>query len=136
MSIFNFRTNWWWWWWWWWWSWWWWRIVFVVCFYSLTSSWDHCQKSSPSRISDTPRAAFEPAQNLSSGLVEWSCAVVRTTTPRRHNLGLTGGKYLIKIIFDIKIEIGIFKISNVPNFNKSWALLVLGQIWAEQVVNI
>ena len=34
------------------------------------------------------------------------------------NLGLTGGKHLIKIIFDIKIEIGIFEISNVQNFNK------------------
>ena len=45
---------------------------------------DHCQRSSPSRISDTPRAAFEPAQNLSSGFVEWSCAVVITTTPGRH----------------------------------------------------
>ena len=33
------------------------------------------------------------------------------------NLGLTGDKYLIKIIFDIKIEIGIFEIPNVPNFN-------------------
>ena len=27
-------------------------------------------RSSPSRISDTPRAGFEPAQNLCSGLVE------------------------------------------------------------------
>ena len=34
------------------------------------------------------------------------------------NIGLTCGKYLIKIIFNIKIEIGIFEISNVPNFNK------------------
>ena len=34
------------------------------------------------------------------------------------NFGITCGKYFIKIIFDIKIEIGIFKISNVPNFNK------------------
>ena len=34
------------------------------------------------------------------------------------NLGLRGGKYLIKIIFDIKIEIGIFEISNVTNFNE------------------
>ena len=41
--------------------------------------WDYCQRSSPSPISDTPRAGFEPAQNLSSGLVEWSCAVVITT---------------------------------------------------------
>ena len=32
------------------------------------------------------------------------------------NLGLTGGKYLIKIILGIKIEIRIFLISNVPNF--------------------
>ena len=34
------------------------------------------------------------------------------------NLSLTGGKYAIKIIFDIKIKIGIFKILNVSNFNK------------------
>ena len=52
--------------------------------FSLISSRVHCQRSSPSRISDTPRAGFEPAQNLSSGLLEWSCAVVITTTPRRH----------------------------------------------------
>ena len=32
--------------------------------FSLISSRDHCQRSSPSR------AGFEPAQNLSSGLVE------------------------------------------------------------------
>ena len=50
--------------------------------FSLISSPDHCQRSSPSRISDTPRAGIEPAQNLSSGLVEWSCAVV--ITPQRH----------------------------------------------------
>ena len=34
------------------------------------------------------------------------------------NWGLRGGEYLIKIIFDIKIEIAIFEVSNVPNFNK------------------
>ena len=51
---------------------------------SLISSRDHCQRSSLSRISDTPRAVFEPVPNLSSGLVEWSCAVVITITPRRH----------------------------------------------------
>ena len=39
---------------------------------SLISSWDHCQRSSPSRISDTPRAGSESAQNLSSGFVECS----------------------------------------------------------------
>ena len=37
--------------------------------FSLIFSRDHCQRSSPSRISDTPRVGFEPAQNLSSGLV-------------------------------------------------------------------
>ena len=50
--------------------------------FSLISSRDHCQRSSPSRISDTPRAGFEPAQNLNSGFVEWNCAVAITTTPR------------------------------------------------------
>ena len=53
---------------------------------SLIFSQDHSQRSSPLRISDTLRAEFEPAQNFSSGLVEWSCAVVITTTPRRHKL--------------------------------------------------
>ena len=46
------------------------------------------------------------------------------------NLGLIGGKYFIKIIFDIKIEIEIFDISNVPNINKSWAFSILGPAWA------
>ena len=35
--------------------------------YSLYSSRDHCQRSKPSRISDTPRAGFEPALSPSSG---------------------------------------------------------------------
>ena len=52
--------------------------------FSLVSSWGHCQRSSPSRISDTLWTVFEPTQNLSSGFVEWSCAVVITTTPRHH----------------------------------------------------
>ena len=52
--------------------------------FSLISSRDHYQRSSPSQISNTPRAGFEPAQNLTSGLVERSCAVVITTTPWCH----------------------------------------------------
>ena len=36
----------------------------------LINNLDHCQRSSPLQISDTPRAEFEPAQNLSSGLVD------------------------------------------------------------------
>ena len=50
--------------------------------FSLISSRDHCQRFSPWRISNTPRPGFEPAQNLSSGLDEWSCLVVVTTTLR------------------------------------------------------
>ena len=38
--------------------------------FSLISSWDHCQRSSPLQISDMPRAGFEPVQNLRSGFVE------------------------------------------------------------------
>ena len=51
--------------------------------FNLIYSWDHCQRSSPSQISDTPRAGFESAHKLSSGFDEWSCAVVITTTPWR-----------------------------------------------------
>ena len=50
-----------------------WRKVF-----SLISTQDHCQRFSPLWISDMPQAGFEPMQNRSSGLVEWSCAVVIT----------------------------------------------------------
>ena len=48
----------------------------MVC---LISRRDHCNESSPSQISDTPLASSEPVQNLSLGLVEWSCAAVLTT---------------------------------------------------------
>ena len=47
---------------------------------------NNCQRSSPSRISDTPQTGFEPVQNLSSCLVEWSCAVVMTAMPRGWNM--------------------------------------------------
>ena len=53
---------------------------------SLISSRNHCQKSSPSQISDMPRERFEPVQNLSSGFVEWSYPVMITTIPRHHTL--------------------------------------------------
>ena len=55
---------------------------------SLISSRGPCQRSSPLRISETPQAGFEPAQNLSSGFIEWSCAVVITTTPRHYGATL------------------------------------------------
>ena len=38
--------------------------------FSLISSWDHCQRSSLSQISDILHTGFEPAQNLSSGFAE------------------------------------------------------------------
>ena len=49
----------------------------------IISSRDHCQRSTSSRMSDTPQSGIEVAQNLSSGLNEWSCVLVITTTPRR-----------------------------------------------------
>ena len=52
--------------------------------FSLISSLDHCQRSSPSQISDMSQAGFEPVQNLSSGLVEGSCTVVITIIPWCH----------------------------------------------------
>ena len=52
-------------------------MMMINCFcgmiekaFSLISSWDHSLRSSPSRISDTPRTGFEAAQNLCSGFVE------------------------------------------------------------------
>ena len=38
--------------------------------FNLISNRDHCQRSSTSRISDTHRTGFEPAQNLSSSFDE------------------------------------------------------------------
>ena len=50
--------------------------------FSLISSRDLCQKSSPLRISEMPRTVFEPALNLSLGFVKLSCALMITATPR------------------------------------------------------
>ena len=36
----------------------------------------------------------------------------------RTNLGLTDGKYFMKLSFDVKIKTGIFQISIRLNFNK------------------
>ena len=68
---------------------------------SLISSRDHCQRSSPSRISDTSRVGLEPAQNLSSGFVEWSCAVAITTTIQHHSLGLVVRSNVLHWIFNL-----------------------------------
>ena len=59
-------------------------IIMMNCFCGMVDRRDHCQSSSPTGISDTPRAGFEPAQNLSSGFAEWSCAVLIITTLWHH----------------------------------------------------
>ena len=38
--------------------------------FSLISSWDHCQRSSPSRISDMPRAGYHPFRKHHSIFIE------------------------------------------------------------------
>ena len=60
-----------------------------VCIFMASSSRDHCRRFLPSQISNTPRAGFELAQNLSSDFVEWSCAAVITTTPKRYEARCT-----------------------------------------------
>ena len=69
--------------------------------FSLISSQDHCQRSWPLWVSDMPQAGFEPAQNLSSGLVVWNCLIVITTTPRRYSTISTGS---INVTFGNKFE--------------------------------
>ena len=48
--------------------------------FSFISRRDFYQRFSPSQISDTPQAGFEPALNQSSGFPEKSCVVVIPTT--------------------------------------------------------
>ena len=43
--------------------------------FSFICTRDHCQRFSPSWIFGMPRSRFEPAQNLSSCLIERSCGV-------------------------------------------------------------
>ena len=65
-------------------------------------------------------------QNIKYAKFQWILSIFNFG----NNLGRNGGKYLIKVVFDIKIEIALFEISNIPNFNKSWAFLILAPIWA------
>ena len=67
---------------------------------SHISNQGYCQISSPSWISDTPQAVFEPAQYLSLGIVEWSCAMLIATTPRSHiYIGYYKSDYYMSTIF-------------------------------------
>ena len=45
-------------------------MVYQQNMLSLVSNWDHCQKFSPSQISDSSRVGFEPTQNLTPGFVK------------------------------------------------------------------
>ena len=60
------------------------RIIMMMmmnCFYWMIVTDSRHRTNTP----NTPRTAFEQAQqNLSSGFVEWSCAVVIIALPRRH----------------------------------------------------
>ena len=82
-SRFNYFSLVWMWWWWWW-------IVFCGMVdrqkaFSLISSRDHSQRSSPLRICVTPWAGCELVENRISDFDEWNCAVVITNTPKRHS---------------------------------------------------
>ena len=66
-------------------------LLMMICFwgmvdrreeFNIISIRDHFQRSSPLQISNPPLAGFETVQNLSSGFVEPSCAVLITTTPQ------------------------------------------------------
>ena len=70
--------------------------------FSFIPSWDHCQRSSPWQISDMPGAGFELAQNLSSGLVEWSSAIEITTTP-------WGKFWNFALLFNAILVLGFFR---------------------------
>ena len=50
------------------------------------SRWINYGRLLPSQTSDTLRTGVEPAQNLCSGFVKWSFAVMITTIPRCHKI--------------------------------------------------
>ena len=79
---------------------------------SLVSKRNHCQRSSSSRISDMPRTGFEPAQNLSSGFVEWSYALVITTTTRRQKVAVE----VAGIILNLRIHLWVASCICILNF--------------------
>ena len=64
--------------------------------FSLISFRDHCQRPSPSWIYDTPRAGFEPAQNLSSGLVELNLCSMKLCSTKLCSMKLCSMKLLMQ----------------------------------------
>ena len=61
-------------------------------------------RDSHHRKSPTPWTGFEPAQNLSSDFVEWSCAAVITTTPWHHKTSHYFGKHINNTLWINKRE--------------------------------
>ena len=90
--------------------------------FSLISSGNLCQKFSPTQITDSAQAGFEPLQNLSSDFFEENCAVVITTTPRHHctvlNLSYcTNVSAKISIFFRLILR---FRVLAWAVSNKNW----------------
>ena len=104
-------------------------MMMMNCFcgmVSLISNRDHCQRSSSSRMPDTPHAGFEAAQNLSSGSVEWICAVVMTTTPRCHSKpSILVSSVLVRCKKEVYSANGTE--NNLHLFVKSWMQLKLNK---------
>ena len=75
--------------------------------FSLIYSWDHCRRFSSLRISERPQPGSEPAQNMSSGFVEWICAAVITTTPWCQNT-------LLEYYFWICSSLGVAHLLSLP----------------------
>ena len=90
-----------------------WNLAHVI--FWISRSWFWFQKLFLSNIYQLPGPNWSQNQKCTEFIEIW----------KNRNLI----KILITIIFDIKIEIGIFKIPNVPNFNKFWAFLTLRLIW-------
>ena len=84
----------------------------------LISSGSHCQRSWRSRISDTPLAGFQPAQNLSSGFVQWGWTAV-TTIPLHYavisKIALSSALTWTSFFF-VKFANFWYRTYSVPNF--------------------
>ena len=113
-------------------NWWWWWIAFVVW---LTNG--KClvlfPVLFPSQISDMPQAGFEPAQKLSSGLIEWSCALAINTTPQCHQSQYVWAPHNLKThlpkIFKMHLQFSSFNISFsllLPNTNVKIDITITG----------
>ena len=87
--------------------------------FNLISSQGYCQRFSPSQMSDTLRARFEPVLHMSSGFAEWSGAGVITTTPLNglNNLTKNSPSDVMGILdMSLKIDIKTYlSIANIAN---------------------